>query len=67
MCHITINSYVKQQMDMARMPFPFDDGKKKNKRNINKTLKRGHICVIVNEAFLKNYKGVRSEMTSKIK
>ncbi len=52
MCHITINSYVKQQMDMARMPFPFDDAKKKNKRNINKTLKRGHICVIVNEALM---------------
>ncbi len=50
--HLSVISYVKHQMDMAKMPFPFDEARKKNKRNINKSLKRGHITVIVNEAVM---------------
>ena len=31
--HSSVNSYVKQQMDQVRMPFPFDEAKKKEQEN----------------------------------
>lgn len=60
--HSSVNSYVKHQMDQVRMPFPFDEAKKKNKRIINKSLGRGHLCVIINEALMKYMEAYVDEM-----
>ena len=60
--HSSVNSYVKQQMDQVRMPFPFDEAKKKNKRIINKSLGRDHLCVIINEALMEYMEAYLDEM-----
>lgn len=60
--HTSVNTYVKQVMDMARMPFPFDEAKKKSRKNINKTLSVSQISFIINEALMEYMEAYMDEM-----
>lgn len=60
--HKSISTNVKYVLDMAGMPFPFDEAKKKSRKNINKNLTANQVIFIINEALMEYMETYLEEM-----